>query len=231
MSLILKRPSGREAYPGDVFYLHSRLLERSARLNQDSGGGSLTALPIIETQGGDPSAYIPTNVISITDGQVFLDADLFNQGVRPAVSVGTSVSRVGSAAQIKAYKKVAGKVKLQLAQFRELAAFSQFESDLDAKTKSQLETGKRTVEIFKQPASSPIPVEIQTTVLWILQNGFLDDVDVKDMVDATRSIIEYFETRGEAVAAKILSTKALGDEVVAELKSASEDWKRSFSNS
>ncbi len=231
MSLILKRPSGREAYPGDVFYLHSRLLERSARLNQDSGGGSLTALPIIETQGGDPSAYIPTNVISITDGQVFLDADLFNQGVRPAVSVGTSVSRVGSAAQIKAYKKVAGKVKLQLAQFRELAAFSQFESDLDAKTKSQLETGKRTVEIFKQPASSPIPVEIQTTVLWILQNGFLDDVDVKDMVDATRSIIEYFETRGEAVAAKILSTKSLGDEVVAELKSASEDWKRSFSNS
>lgn len=231
MSLILKRPSGREAYPGDVFYLHSRLLERSARLNKESGNGSLTALPIIETQGGDPSAYIPTNVISITDGQVFLDSDLFNQGVRPAVSVGTSVSRVGSAAQIKAYKKVAGKVKLQLAQYRELAAFSQFESDLDAKTKSQLETGKRTVELFKQPAASPIPVEIQTAVLWIMQNGFLDDIAVADIVKATQSIIEYFETRGEAVVSKILATKKLEDDTVAELQSAAEDWKRTFANS
>jgi F-type H+-transporting ATPase subunit alpha len=231
MSLILKRPSGREAYPGDVFYLHSRLLERSARLNKESGNGSLTALPIIETQGGDPSAYIPTNVISITDGQVFLDSDLFNQGVRPAVSVGTSVSRVGSAAQIKAYKKVAGKVKLQLAQFRELAAFSQFESDLDAKTKAQLETGKRTVELFKQPASSPIPVEIQTAVLWTMQNGYFDDIDVKGIVDATQSLIEYFKSRGEAVVAKILETKALSDDTIAELKSAADEWKRSFANS
>ena len=161
ISLILKRPAGREAYPGDVFYLHSRLLERSARVNEDNGNGSLTALPIIETQAGDVSAYIPTNVISITDGQVFLETDLFNQGIRPAVSVGLSVSRVGSAAQIKAIKKVAGKVKLQLAQFRELAAFAQFGSDLDAKTKAQLDRGARIVELFKQTAFNPIPVEEQ----------------------------------------------------------------------
>ena len=188
ISLILKRPSGREAYPGDVFYLHSRLLERSARVNEDNGNGSLTALPIIETQAGDVSAYIPTNVISITDGQVFLETDLFNQGIRPAISVGLSVSRVGSAAQIKAIKKVAGKVKLQLAQFRELAAFAQFGSDLDAKTKAQLDRGARVVELFKQTAFNPIPVEVQTSLIYGVQNGYFDSIDVADVVKATTSL-------------------------------------------
>src|SRR6202162_2727262 len=175
VSLVLKRPSGREAYPGDVFYLHSRLLERAARVNEKAGGGSLTALPVIETQAGDVSAYIPTNVISITDGQIYLETDLFYQGVRPAISVGLSVSRVGSAAQIKAMKQVAGKVKLDLAQFRELAAFAQFGSDLDAATKAQLERGKRIVEVFKQPQYNPIAVEVQVAVLWAVQNGYMDD--------------------------------------------------------
>src|SRR6267142_2979099 len=166
VSLVLKRPSGREAYPGDVFYLHSRLLERSARIAEEFGGGSLTALPIIETQAGDVSAYIPTNVISITDGQIYLETDLFYQGVRPAINVGISVSRVGSAAQIKAIKQVAGKLKGELAQFRELAAFAQFGSDLDAKTKAQLERGARIVELFKQPQLNPLSIELQATVLW-----------------------------------------------------------------
>ncbi|HZE12293.1 MAG TPA: F0F1 ATP synthase subunit alpha, partial [Chthoniobacterales bacterium] len=176
--LVLKRPSGREAYPGDVFYLHSRLLERSARVTEEAGGGSLTALPIIETQAGDVSAYIPTNVISITDGQIYLETDLFYQGVRPAISVGLSVSRVGSAAQIKAMKQVAGKIKLDLAQFRELAAFAQFGSDLDAATKARLERGQRIVELFKQNQYNPIPVEEQVAVLWAMQNGYLDPVPV-----------------------------------------------------
>src|SRR5450631_1822562 len=170
ISLILKRPSGREAYPGDVFYLHSRLLERSARVSEKYGNGSLTALPIIETQAGDVSAYIPTNVISITDGQIYLETDLFYQGVRPAVSVGLSVSRVGSAAQIKAMKQVAGRIKGDLAQYRELAAFAQFGSDLDAKTQAILERGKRVVEIFKQPQFNPLPVEVQAAILWAVQN-------------------------------------------------------------
>src|SRR5207248_2794077 len=170
VSLVLKRPSGREAYPGDVFYLHSRLLERAARVSEQYGNGSLTALPIIETQAGDVSAYIPTNVISITDGQIYLETDLFYQGVRPAISVGLSVSRVGSAAQIKAMKQVAGRIKLDLAQFRELAAFAQFGSDLDAKTQAQLERGKRIVEVFKQPQYNPIPVEVQSAILWTVQN-------------------------------------------------------------
>ncbi|HYE33791.1 MAG TPA: F0F1 ATP synthase subunit alpha, partial [Methylomirabilota bacterium] len=178
VSLVLKRPSGREAYPGDVFYLHSRLLERSARVNEKAGGGSLTALPIIETQAGDVSAYIPTNVISITDGQIYLETDLFYQGIRPAVSVGLSVSRVGSAAQIKAMKQVAGRIKLDLAQFRELAAFAQFGSDLDPQTQAKLERGKRVVEVFKQPQYNPIPVEVQAVVLWAVQNGHFDDVAV-----------------------------------------------------
>src|SRR6201995_2175792 len=173
VSLVLKRPSGREAYPGDVFYLHSRLLERAARVGEKHGGGSLTALPIIETQAGDVSAYIPTNVISITDGQIYLETDLFYQGVRPAISVGLSVSRVGSAAQIKAIKQVAGKIKGDLAQFRELAAFAQFGSDLDAKTKSLLDRGARIVELFKQVQSNPLPVELQVAVLWAVQNNFL----------------------------------------------------------
>ena len=179
VSLVLKRPSGREAYPGDVFYLHSRLLERSARVTEEAGGGSLTALPIIETQAGDVSAYIPTNVISITDGQIYLETDLFYQGVRPAISVGLSVSRVGSAAQIKAIKQVAGKIKLDLAQFRELAAFAQFGSDLDAGTKARLDRGARIVELFKQTQYGPIPVEEQVAVLWAMQNGYLDSVPVE----------------------------------------------------
>ena len=178
VSLVLKRPSGREAYPGDVFYLHSRLLERSARVTEEAGGGSLTALPIIETQAGDVSAYIPTNVISITDGQIYLETDLFFQGIRPAISVGLSVSRVGSAAQIKAIKQVAGKIKLDLAQFRELAAFAQFGSDLDAATKARLDRGQRIVELFKQIQYNPIPVEEQVAVLWAMQNGYLDPIPV-----------------------------------------------------
>src|SRR5437660_1409363 len=183
VSLVLKRPSGREAYPGDVFYLHSRLLERAARVGEKYGNGSLTALPIIETQAGDVSAYIPTNVISITDGQIFLETDLFYQGVRPAISVGISVSRVGSAAQIKAMKQVAGRIKLELAQFRELAAFAQFGSDLDAKTQAQLDRGKRIVEVFKQPQYNPVSVEIQAAVLWTVQNGLMDDVAVEKIKD------------------------------------------------
>lgn len=228
MSLILKRPSGREAYPGDVFYLHSRLLERSARLNKDNGNGSLTALPIIETQAGDVSAYIPTNVISITDGQIFLETDLFNQGIRPAISVGLSVSRVGSAAQIKAYKQVAGKVKLQLAQFRELAAFAQFGSDLDARTKQQLERGSRVVELFKQPAFSPKPSEIQISLIWAMQNGFFDAVEVKQIVDASRHLEEYLKTTNKDLLSSIYTTGKLTEEIEAQLKSACEEWKRSY---
>ena len=185
ISLILKRPSGREAYPGDVFYLHSRLLERAARLD---GKGSLTALPIIETQAGDVSAYIPTNVISITDGQIFLETDLFNQGIRPAVSVGLSVSRVGSSAQIKATKQVGGKLKGELAQFRELAAFAQFGSDLDAKTKAQLDRGARSVELFKQPAFSPVPIELQVAILFAMQKNFFDAIDTKKVVAAASAM-------------------------------------------
>jgi len=229
ISLILKRPSGREAYPGDVFYLHSRLLERSARVNEDNGNGSLTALPIIETQAGDVSAYIPTNVISITDGQVFLETDLFNQGIRPAVSVGLSVSRVGSAAQIKAIKKVAGKVKLQLAQFRELAAFAQFGSDLDAKTKAQLERGARVVELFKQTAFNPIPVEVQSSLIYAVQNGFFDAIDVAKIVAATSSLREFLETRGAQVMDTIRAEKAISDATEAALKTSLDEWVAGFS--
>ena len=229
ISLVLKRPSGREAYPGDVFYLHSRLLERSARVNEDNGNGSLTALPIIETQAGDVSAYIPTNVISITDGQVFLETDLFNQGIRPAISVGLSVSRVGSAAQIKAIKKVAGKVKLQLAQFRELAAFAQFGSDLDAKTKAQLDRGARVVELFKQTAFNPIPVEIQTALIWSVQNGHYDAINVDQVVKATMSLREFFETRGSATMDKIRTGKQLTEEIETELSGLLKEWQAVFS--
>ena len=229
ISLILKRPSGREAYPGDVFYLHSRLLERSARLNKDSGNGSLTALPIIETQMGDVSGYIPTNVISITDGQIFLETDLFNKGIRPAVSVGLSVSRVGSAAQIKAYKKVAGKVKLELAQFRELAAFSQFESDLDASTKARLDRGARIVEMFKQVAYNPIPVEIQTALMWAMQNNFFDSIEVAKINSAVTSLQEHMSAQGKEVCDLIYSTGKLEEETEQKLKTVVEDWKRTFS--
>jgi F-type H+-transporting ATPase subunit alpha len=229
ISLILKRPSGREAYPGDVFYLHSRLLERSARLNQESGNGSLTALPIIETQMGDVSGYIPTNVISITDGQIFLETDLFNKGIKPAVSVGLSVSRVGSAAQIKAYKKVAGKVKLELAQFRELAAFSQFESDLDASTKARLERGARIVEMFKQGAFEPVPVEVQTGIMWGMQNDFFDSIPVNNITRAVTSLKEYLTTQGQEPCKEIYKTGKLEESTEQKLRSALEDWKRTFS--
>ena len=228
MSLILKRPSGREAYPGDVFYLHSRLLERSARVNEDNGTGPLTALPIIETLAGDLSAYIPTNVISITDGQIFLETDLFNQGIRPAVSVGLSVSRVGSAAQIKATKQVAGKIKLELAQFRELAAFAQFGSDLDAKTRAQLDRGARIVELFKQPAFNPIAIEQQVGVLWAMQNNYFDDIDVSKMVSASDSLRDFLVSRKEALLTSIREKAKIDDDLSGQLKTAVDEWKNSF---
>jgi F-type H+/Na+-transporting ATPase subunit alpha len=225
ISLILKRPSGREAYPGDVFYLHSRLLERSARLD---GKGSLTALPIIETLAGDVSAYIPTNVISITDGQIFLETDLFNQGIRPAVSVGLSVSRVGSAAQLKATKQVAGKLKGELAQFRELAAFSQFGSDLDAKTKSQLDRGARVVELFKQPAFNPISIELQVVTLWAMQKGYYENLALANVMNAASSLRSYVTTRHDALLTKIRTKAALDAEIESELKSACDSWLSTF---
>ncbi len=228
VSLVLKRPSGREAYPGDVFYLHSRLLERSARLNEKYGNGSLTALPIIETQLGDVSAYIPTNVISITDGQIYLETDLFYQGVRPAISVGLSVSRVGSAAQIKAMKQVAGRIKLDLAQFRELAAFAQFGSDLDAATQAKIERGKRIVEVFKQPQYNPISVEMQAAVLWAAQNGYFDDVAVEKIKDCQNKLTEYLTTRKSALTAKLAKEKALSDALTAELKAAVTEFKQTY---
>jgi F-type H+-transporting ATPase subunit alpha len=228
VSLVLKRPSGREAYPGDVFYLHSRLLERAARLAEKYGNGSLTALPIIETQLGDVSAYIPTNVISITDGQIYLETDLFYQGVRPAISVGLSVSRVGSAAQIKAMKQVAGRVKLDLAQFRELAAFAQFGSDLDAATQAKIERGKRVVEVFKQPQYNPVPVEIQTAVLWAVQNSFMDDVAVDRIREFQDKLTDFLITRKAELMGRIVKEKALNDALIAELKSAVTEFKPTF---
>jgi F-type H+-transporting ATPase subunit alpha len=228
VALILKRPSGREAYPGDVFYLHSRLLERSARVSEKYGNGSLTALPIIETQAGDVSAYIPTNVISITDGQIYLETDLFYQGIRPAVSVGLSVSRVGSAAQIKAMKQVAGRIKGDLAQFRELAAFAQFGSDLDAKTQQLLERGKRIVELFKQNQYSPLPVEVQVVVLWASQNGFVDDVAVDKIKDFQAKLIDFIATRKAELLTKVRNEKAISDTIGAELKAAVTEFKQSY---
>jgi F-type H+-transporting ATPase subunit alpha len=228
VSLILKRPSGREAYPGDVFYLHSRLLERSARVGEKYGNGSLTALPIIETQAGDVSAYIPTNVISITDGQIYLETDLFYQGVRPAISVGLSVSRVGSAAQIKAMKQVAGRIKGDLAQFRELAAFAQFGSDLDAKTQAILERGKRVVEVFKQQQYDPVSVEAQAAILWTVQNNFFDDVPVDKVKDFQLKLSQYFHTRKPELLDKILKEKAISDALVAELKAAVTEFKPTY---
>jgi F-type H+-transporting ATPase subunit alpha len=225
VSLVLKRPSGREAYPGDVFYLHSRLLERSARVSEEAGGGSLTGLPIIETQAGDVSAYIPTNVISITDGQIYLESDLFFQGVRPAISVGLSVSRVGSAAQIKAIKQVAGKIKLDLAQFRELAAFAQFGSDLDAATKARLERGQRIVELFKQVQYNPIPVEEQVAVLWAMQNGYLDVVPVDRVKEYQVKLQDFLQTRKESLLASIRTKKAIDKDLEAELAGALNDFK------
>jgi F-type H+-transporting ATPase subunit alpha len=228
VSLLLKRPSGREAYPGDVFYLHSRLLERSARLSEKAGDGSLTALPIIETQAGDVSAYIPTNVISITDGQIYLETDLFYQGIRPAVSVGLSVSRVGSAAQIKAMKQVAGKIKGDLAQFRELAAFAQFGSDLDAKTKAQLDRGQRIVELFKQIQYNPMQVEVQAAVLWAMQNGYFDTVAVSHVKDFQLKLQDYLVTRHDPVLGAIRDKKAIDDAIAADLKTAVNDFKQGY---
>ncbi len=228
VSLLLKRPSGREAYPGDVFYLHSRLLERAARVGEKYGNGSLTALPIIETQSGDVSAYIPTNVISITDGQIFLETDLFHQGVRPAINVGISVSRVGSAAQLKAIKQVAGQLKGDLAQFRELAAFAQFGSDLDEKTQAQIDRGKRIMEIFKQGQYNPIPVEIQVVVIWAAQNGYLDQIPVARVKEFQNKLTEYFTTRKGQLLAKIGREKELSDALKAELKAAAEEFKQTW---
>jgi F-type H+-transporting ATPase subunit alpha len=228
VSLVLKRPSGREAYPGDVFYLHSRLLERSARVSENYGNGSLTALPIIETQAGDVSAYIPTNVISITDGQIYLETDLFYQGIRPAISVGLSVSRVGSAAQIKAMKQVAGRIKGDLAQFRELAAFAQFGSDLDPKTQAMLERGKRIVELFKQNQFQPVPVEAQVAVLWTVQNNLMDDVPVDKVKDFQGKLLDYLNTRKADLLKKIRAEKAISDATAGELKAAIGEFKPTY---
>src|SRR5262245_22178693 len=228
VSLVLKRPSGREAYPGDVFYLHSRLLERAARVGEKFGNGSLTALPIIETQAGDVSAYIPTNVISITDGQIFLETDLFYQGVRPAISVGISVSRVGSDAQLKAMKQVAGHLKGDLAQFRELAAFAQFGSDLDAKTLAQIDRGKRIMEIFKQPQYNPIPVDVQVAVIWAMQNGYLDQVPVNRVKEFQTKFTEFLTTRKAELLARIDKEKALSDALTADLKTVAGEFKQTW---
>src|SRR5215467_3809752 len=224
VSLVLKRPSGREAYPGDVFYLHSRLLERSARVSEEAGGGSLTGLPIIETQAGDVSAYIPTNVISITDGQIYLESDLFFQGVRPAISVGLSVSRVGSAAQIKAMKQVAGQLKGDLAQFRELAAFAQFGSELDAKTQAQIDRGKRIIEVFKQPQYSPIPLAVQVAVLWAVQNGYVDQVPVERVKEFQTQLMDFLTTRKANLLAKIEKEQVLSDMLKADLKTGIDEF-------
>ena len=228
VSLVLKRPSGREAYPGDVFYLHSRLLERAARVGEEYGNGSLTALPIIETQAGDVSAYIPTNVISITDGQIYLETDLFYQGVRPAISVGISVSRVGSAAQLKAMKQVAGQLKGDLAQFRDLAAFAQFGSDLDAKTQAQIDRGKRIVELFKQPQYNPVPVEVQVAVIWTAQNGYLDDVPVERVKEFQAKLTEFLTTRKPELLKSIAREKALSPALTADLKAALDQFKETW---
>src|SRR5215475_3044750 len=228
VSLLLKRPSGREAYPGDVFYLHSRLLERAARVDEKYGNGSLTALPIIETQAGDVSAYIPTNVISITDGQIYLETDLFYQGVRPAISVGLSVSRVGSAAQVKSMKQVAGQLKGDLAQFRELAAFAQFGSELDSKTQAKIDAGKRIMEVFKQGQHNPIPVEVQVAVIWAIQNKFMDDVPVSRAKEFQTRWTEFVTTRKVQLLGKIAREKAISDSLKAELKAAADEFKQTW---
>jgi F-type H+-transporting ATPase subunit alpha len=227
MSLLLRRPPGREAYPGDVFYLHSRLLERAAKLGENSGLGSLTALPIVETQANDVSAYIPTNVISITDGQIFLETDLFYQGIRPAISVGLSVSRVGSAAQTKAIKKVAGTTKLDLAQFRELAAFAQFGSDLDSATKAKLDRGARIVELFTQQQYQPKSLPLMVVSLSARQNGYFDDVPVERIREAQAAMENFFKTRKDPLLTQIGNDKSI-DKTVDEIKSSLSDFKSSW---
>jgi F-type H+-transporting ATPase subunit alpha len=220
LSLLLRRPSGREAYPGDVFYLHSRLLERSLKYNQEKGGGSLTSLPIIETQAGDVSAYIPTNVISITDGQIYLESDLFFSGFRPAVNAGLSVSRVGGDAQIKAMKKVAGKLRLDLAQYRELAAFSQFSTDLDPKTKEQLDRGKRVSELLKQGWDTPLSVGEQIVLIWATTEGYADQITIENMGSWKDRLLEYTRSAGSKLVKSIVEKKELNEEIVANLKKA-----------
>lgn len=228
MSLLLRRPPGREAYPGDVFYIHSRLLERAAKLSTELGEGSMTALPIIETQAGDVSAYIPTNVISITDGQIFLSSNLFNSGLRPAVNPGISVSRVGSAAQTKAMKQVAGKIKLELAQYDDLAAFAQFASDLDQATQNQLARGRRLQELLKQPQYSPLPVNEQVAILYAGINGYLDDIPVEKVAGYTQGLREYLRTSKPQYGEAIRSEKKLGDEAEKILKEAIAEYKQTF---
>jgi F-type H+-transporting ATPase subunit alpha len=228
ISLLLRRPPGREAYPGDVFYLHSRLLERAAKLNSTLGGGSLTALPIIETQAGDLSAYIPTNVISITDGQIFLESDLFHQGVRPAINVGNSVSRVGGSAQIKAMRQVAGSLRLDLAQYRELAAFAQFGSDLDKATQAQLNRGRRLVEILKQPQYQPVPVEKQVAIIYAATKGFLDPVAIEDLRRYEDDLARFLETRHPGVLSAIAEKKTIDDETKGALEAALKEFTQQF---
>ncbi|HEY4425415.1 MAG TPA: F0F1 ATP synthase subunit alpha [Pyrinomonadaceae bacterium] len=229
ISLLLRRPPGREAYPGDVFYLHSRLLERAAKVSDLKGGGSLTSLPIIETQAGDISAYIPTNVISITDGQIFLEADLFNSGFRPAINVGNSVSRVGGSAQIKAMRQVAGTLRLDLAQFRELQAFAQFGSDLDKATQAQLARGQRLTEILKQPQYQPMDVEKQVLVIWAATNGFTDDIAIEDIKRFETSLLKFVENSHPGLLADIAEKKSLTDEIKAGLKQVLDDFKDTWS--
>ena len=228
MSLILRRPPGREAYPGDVFYLHSRLLERAAKLNDDLGSGSITAFPIIETQAGDVSAYIPTNVISITDGQIFLETDLFNSGIRPAINVGLSVSRVGGAAQIKAMKQVSGTLRLDLASFRELQAFAQFASDLDEHSRNQLERGQRMVEVLKQPPYQPLPVERQVVAIFAGTKGYLDDISAGNVTKFEAELYPFMEAKYSNIFDAIRESKKIDSETEADLKKALEDFKTSF---
>jgi len=225
LSLVLRRPPGREAYPGDVFYLHSRLLERAAKLSDEMGAGSLTALPIIETQAGDVSAYIPTNVISITDGQIFLETDLFFSSVRPAVNVGISVSRVGGNAQIKAMKQVAGRLRLDLAQYRELEAFTQFATELDPATQRQLDRGARTVEVLKQPQYQPMPVEQQVMIIFAVTNGFLDDVAVDAIRDWERGFHDFMAAQHPEIGEEIRTRKTLSEDLTGQLKRAIEEYK------
>jgi F-type H+-transporting ATPase subunit alpha len=231
ISLLLRRPPGREAYPGDVFYLHSRLLERCAKLSDDLGGGSLTGLPIVETKGNDISAYIPTNVISITDGQIYLEADLFNAGVRPAINVGRSVSRVGGNAQVKAMKKVAGNLRLSLSQFRDLEAFAAFASDLDAASRAQLDRGARLVELLKQPQYDPFPVENQVVSIWAGSNGYLDDVPLEDVSRFEHDFVENLQRTHEGILTTIRETKDLSEDTVTALKDAIEEFRKSFETS
>jgi F-type H+-transporting ATPase subunit alpha len=228
ISLLLRRPPGREAFPGDVFYLHSRLLERAAKLNDENGGGSLTALPIIETQAGDVSAYIPTNVISITDGQIYLEADLFNSNVRPAINVGLSVSRVGGSAQVKAMRQVAGSLRLDLAQFRELAAFAQFGSDLDKASQAQLNRGRRLTEILKQKQYVPQPVERQVLIISCGTNGYLDDLEVEECLDFEAGLFNYVDNAHAGLLAEIRDKKTLDDELRDKMRTAIDEFKKRF---